>query len=973
MLDGLLLGFDDDTVISVGELGHKRPTLALLREPVESLPDERAGAAEPREVWYAERLDQLRRVDRILAADGQLRARAMELLDLPPASVLDIGLPHEQAEPSALDAMAERIIDAVVQEPRADQAVVTHTTDRRPRLAFVSPLPPVQSGISDYSAELLPELARHYRIDLILDQPEAGGPWTQAQGRTHNVDWLRANAERFDRVVYQVGNALYHRHMLPLMEEVPGVVVLHDLFLTHLLAHLELTGEAPGVWSRALFDSHGYGALRERFSDDDVHRVIGRYPCNRQVLRNARHLMVHSESAKRELLNWYPGHRPTPLSVVPMPRVKPAPEDRAAALRALGLPQHAFVVCSFGRIGETKLSRRIFAAWLDSALGADDNCMLVFVGSAPGDYGQALTQASAECWAKDRVRITGWVDQTAFRQYLAVTDIAVQVRSRSLGETSAAALDCLNYGVATIVNAIGAMAELPDEAVWRLPETFTDRQLSQALETLRREPEQARALGEQARRLIQTRHTPRVCAERYAQVIEDCYAGADVVEDRLLSALAEIDGFDLPGAEGIALASAVSRSVPRPCAPRQWLLDVSATCRSSLHSGIERVARALLLALIEHPPAGVRVEPVYLSQKDGGWQLNYARRFTCELLGCPSDLLEDALVEPGSDDLLINLDLHSDMVTAASDAGLYRRLRNRGVAIYATVFDLLPVALPQYFPPGTDHRHARWLKAISGLDGAICISKSVAEAYRQWCVEQPLPSRPDLLRIGWFHLGADLDRAAATRGLPEDAQAQLERLSSRPTFLMVNTIEPRKGHLQTLAAFDALWRAGVDVGLVIVGQEGWRAIPERERRTIPETVRKLRGHPETGRRLLWLDQVSDEYLEQLYNTAACLINASEGEGFGLPLIEAAQRGLPIIARDIPVFREVTGSGARFFNGTEPASLVEAVRAWLDDDTNTRAAPGAALRVGTWAESAGIVVDMLKDERHPHWLDPAAAV
>ncbi|WP_115760418.1 glycosyltransferase, partial [Escherichia coli] len=91
------------------------------------------------------------------------------------------------------------------------------------------------------------------------------------------------------------------------------------------------------------------------------------------------------------------------------------------------------------------------------------------------------------------------------------------------------------------------------------------------------------------------------------------------------------------------------------------------------------------------------------------------------------------------------------------------------------------------------------------------------------------------------------------------------------------------------------------------------------------------NHAERNRRLFWLDGVSDEYLEKIYAASDCLIAASEGEGFGLPLIEAAQHKLPIIARDIPVFREVAGNHALYFSGATPDTLANAVKEWLTLD------------------------------------------
>ena len=76
------------------------------------------------------------------------------------------------------------------------------------------------------------------------------------------------------------------------------------------------------------------------------------------------------------------------------------------------------------------------------------------------------------------------------------------------------------------------------------------------------------------------------------------------------------------------------------------MIDISATCRNDLKTGIERVARALIMALIDLPPPGFRVEPVYLSDEGGHWHYRYARRYTLELLGCTNENLEDEIADP---------------------------------------------------------------------------------------------------------------------------------------------------------------------------------------------------------------------------------------------------------------------------------------------------------------------------------------
>ena len=130
---------------------------------------------------------------------------------------------------------------------------------KRPRLAYVSPLPPEQSGIADYSAELIPELARHYDIDVIVDQPKVSDLEVVANCPVRDPAWFADNAASYDRILYHFGNSPFHKHMFDLLERFPGTVVLHDFFLSsvafHLERHLKLEGlldETALLFSRLL-------------------------------------------------------------------------------------------------------------------------------------------------------------------------------------------------------------------------------------------------------------------------------------------------------------------------------------------------------------------------------------------------------------------------------------------------------------------------------------------------------------------------------------------------------------------------------------------------------------------------------------------------------------------------------------------------------------------------------------------------
>jgi glycosyltransferase involved in cell wall biosynthesis len=740
--------------------------------------------------------------------------------------------------------------------------------------------------------------------------------------------------------------------MFGLLNDVPGVVVLHDFFLSHILADMEVTGYEPFAWADALFQSHGYAALQQRFQASGADQVMWEYPCNLGVLQAALGVIAHNESSRRLATQWVGGRAGQDWAVIPHLRVPALEVAGIAARHALNLSEDSFIVCSFGMLGPAKLNQRLLDAWLSSSLSKNEHCLLVFVGeNHGGSYGVELLKTIKKSGLEKRIRITGWTDTSVFRQYLQIADVGVQLRTLSRGETSGTVLDCMNYGLPTIVNANGSMADLPKEAVWMLPDKFTDTELVDALETLWRDDERRNQLATRAREVILTQHNPGVCAQQYALAIESMYQRAATGSHALLKTLSALDNLPTDNSALEHVAKSVAATfLPEP-SQRQLLIDASGIVRHDLKSGIERVVRAQLLELIKNPPIGFRVEPVYLTDQGGQWHYRYARSYTCEMLGIQQVNLCDAPIDISQGDVFYSLDFFPSGVIEAAKSGIYLQWQAAGLSINFLVYDLLPVLRPEFFPDGASIIHATWLKTIAGFSTRlICISNAVADELRLW-LETNTPIRKNQLMIDAVHLGADIVASAPSMGLPDNTEKLFNSIIAKPTFVMVGTLEPRKGHIQTLAAFELLWEQGQQINLVIVGNEGWTPLPDSQRRTIPQMVAKLRKHKELGNRLFWLEGISDEYLEKLYAVSTCLIAASEGEGFGLPLIEAAQHKLPIIARDIPVFREVAGDHAFYFSGGAPEKLASAVTGWLEMYQYGAYPKSETMSWLTWQESA----------------------
>jgi hypothetical protein len=101
----------------------------------------------------------------------------------------------------------------------------------------------------------------------------------------------------------------------------------------------------------------------------------------------------------------------------------------------------------------------------------------------------------------------------------------------------------------------------------------------------------------------------------------------------------------------------------------QLLIDVSNIVRHDLKSGIGRVVRAQLMELIDNPPDGFKVEPVYLTNEGGEWHYRYARSYTCKILGIQQVNLQDVPVDIDRGDVFYGLDFFPSGVIEAAKLG----------------------------------------------------------------------------------------------------------------------------------------------------------------------------------------------------------------------------------------------------------------------------------------------------------------
>lgn len=350
------------------------------------------------------------------------------------------------------------------------------------------------------------------------------------------------------------------------------------------------------------------------------------------------------------------------------------------------------------------------------------------------------------------------------------------------------------------------------------------------------------------------------------------------------------------------------------------LIDVTTTWRADVKTGIQRVVREVAKASI-----GGGSLPVAIV--DG--RLSFFSR--------EAQAPQPVAIAPGDRFLLLD----AGWIFVEEYSAVLDSVTAQGGEIILCLYDLFPLVYAAAFPLSLQLGFREWFeRVILRADHIVAISHSVARAYENYCAEHKSVRKDgQTLRVWW--LGADFSNDIQS---PPTKRARAITEDSRPFFLSVGTLAPNKGQALCLAAFEKLWARGVDATLVIVGRPGW---------STTALERRLREHKEHGRRLFWLSDASDAELQSLYRSARAVICASYAEGFGLPLIEAAHAGAPIIASDIEIFHEVGGDSINYFDMLDPESLEQRIVEMLA--CQRRAHPLPAL---SWRESTQNLLDMV---------------
>ena len=369
-------------------------------------------------------------------------------------------------------------------------------------------------------------------------------------------------------------------------------------------------------------------------------------------------------------------------------------------------------------------------------------------------------------------------------------------------------------------------------------------------------------------------------------------------------------------------------------------IELSELAKKDAKTGIQRVSKNVLKLL---PKISKKTcIPIYSDKKTYGFK-NSAK------LTEDKQKKDEEYIEFISNDIIFFPELSIEQTIDKEEYLMF--LKQKGIKIIYFIHDLIPIINPETCQNGMVELFPIYITSILNCaDGAICNSKATADNLKKY-IKENRPDRIEDFKIEWIHLGSDFENNSNSNGIPKDSEILFKAMESRTTFLAVSTIEPRKMYDQILDAFDILWKKNQDINLVIVGKNGWNT---------EKLVKKIENHREINKRLFKLSTINDEYLNKIYDKSSALIMASKAEGFGLGIIEATYNKKPLIIRDIPVFREIAGENAFYFNGFEGKDLANTIEEWLKLYKEDKHPKSDNIKYLTWKESISMLNEKLEE-------------
>ena len=433
------------------------------------------------------------------------------------------------------------------------------------KVAFFSPLPPARSGIADYSAALLDELKKLVDVEVFASKP------------------LSFNPRNYDVTLYQVGNNVYHDFCYETALDHPGVVVVHEANLHHLIADITIKRGDWDAYMRAVeqegspADLAYAGRVRKLEVGPDYEGV----PMLRHLLSRSQAAIVHSGCVESELRGaGFSG------AVARIPHGAWIPDASRSDFRErLGLDETTPLVGIFGFLKPYKRIAESLRAFR-RLVRVHPSAKMILVGDPHPELQLESLIRSLDLGL--HVRVLGFRPIEEFVGYLAACDIVLNLRYPTVGENSGTLMRALGLGKAVVVSEVGSFSELPETICLKAPvDASEEDHLFEYLDLLVSRPEVSKALGARAREWVETECTWPQVARRYAAFLERIARNGGAQAMETISAAAPVSA--PPSVPGVSVEPEYILS---------WAPDEAA--KSYIETHLTRLEKTLAIT----PPGG---------------------------------------------------------------------------------------------------------------------------------------------------------------------------------------------------------------------------------------------------------------------------------------------------------------------------------------------------------------------------------
>ena len=388
----------------------------------------------------------------------------------------------------------------------------------KPTMLYASPFPPKKSGISDYSVALVKALSKIYDITLYSDnyiiEEESLNVFPVLRHGYDDIDF-----DSFDYRIYNIGNHPgFHGYIYEAAIKHPGMVILHDYMLYFLFTgyYQKQNDLYSKLYSANDINSFLTVKRAVKKNGPDLLKqteLTFSLSLNKELLSSGNKIMVHSEYARNKVLSTGFIEEDRVRKINLLAHIDTSSDyyiSKEELYSKYNISTDAFVISSLGYIAPTKLNREICEAVKN--ISNDSNKKLCYVMAGDGDYVDDELESG-------RIIKTGYADEKEFNSFIKYSDLIVNLRYPSVGETSGAMIRILQLGKACIINNIGWFAEIPDECAVKIGTDNLKADIESSIKMLSEDEKKRQSLGENAALYIEKEFAPEIIVEKIREFI----------------------------------------------------------------------------------------------------------------------------------------------------------------------------------------------------------------------------------------------------------------------------------------------------------------------------------------------------------------------------------------------------------------------------------------------------------------------